>query len=78
MAFSKQYICGLLVYGFKSGESTTASSRRFNVVFGDLTVVERTGLDWPRRSLFFSISTSIFPNGRDAYPETTIVDCGSW
>ncbi|EYC14178.1 hypothetical protein Y032_0041g385 [Ancylostoma ceylanicum] len=35
MNFSKQYIWGLLVDGFKSGESATVSSRCFNAVFGE-------------------------------------------
>ncbi|EYC42643.1 hypothetical protein Y032_0522g2883 [Ancylostoma ceylanicum] len=47
--FSKQYICGFLVYGLKSGESATVSSRRINAVFGNGTVVERPTQDWSRR-----------------------------
>ncbi|EYC41887.1 hypothetical protein Y032_0552g3344 [Ancylostoma ceylanicum] len=40
MDFSKQYIC-LLVYGLKSDELATASSRRINAVFGDDAGTER-------------------------------------
>ncbi|EYC29578.1 hypothetical protein Y032_0006g3048 [Ancylostoma ceylanicum] len=40
MDFSKQYICCLLIYGFKFGESAIVSSCRINAVFGDVPCSE--------------------------------------
>ncbi|EYC23008.1 hypothetical protein Y032_0016g3070 [Ancylostoma ceylanicum] len=48
MHFSKQYICDILVYEFKSGKSATVSSRGIDSVFGDGAVTERPAHDWTR------------------------------
>ncbi|EYB93550.1 hypothetical protein Y032_0181g871 [Ancylostoma ceylanicum] len=37
------------IYGFKSGELATVSSRRINIVFGDGEVTERPAQDWSSR-----------------------------
>ncbi|EYC43849.1 hypothetical protein Y032_0479g2225 [Ancylostoma ceylanicum] len=67
MDFSKQYICGILVYGFKFGESATVASSRINTLHG-------IGPD-----AFLQVtSTSIFPHDRDSHPGSSMVDCGSW
>lgn len=49
MELSKEYIRGLLLYDFKSGESAVASSRRINAAFGEGTVSKRTAQDWFKR-----------------------------
>ena len=47
-SFFKTVLFGLLVYGFKSGESAIVSGRRTNAAFGHGGVVKRPTQDWSR------------------------------